>query len=376
MRKEYDFLLVGAGLFNAVFAYQARQQGKRCLVIDKRPHVGGNLYCEDIEGIHVHRYGPHIFHTSNKQVWDFVNKFVSFNRFTLCPVANYKGRIFNLPFNMNTFYQMWGTVTPAEACEKIRQQSASFTGSPQNLEEYAIQQVGTDIYQTLIKGYTEKQWGRSCKELPPSIIQRIPVRYTYDNNYFRDNYQGVPVGGYNRLMNGLLKGIQCLTRCNYFENKSHFDELADKIVYSGSIDEYFGYCIGKLDYRSLTFEDEIIQAVNYQGNAMVNYTDSSVSYTRIIEHKHFDISNSAVLYSPISVITREHPVCPSCCCDPYYPICDQKNTDLYEEYLSLSKHEPTVIFGGRLGQYRYMNMDETIASALSAFSNIRICDSQ
>lgn len=375
MRKEYDYLLVGAGLFNAVFAYQARQHGKRCLVIDKRSHVGGNIYCKDIEGIHVHRYGPHIFHTSNKQIWDFVNQFVTFNRFTLCPVAYYKGRIFNLPFNMNTFYQMWGTITPDEACEKIRQQSASITGCPKNLEEQAIQQVGTDIYRTLIKDYTEKQWGRSCTDLPPSIIQRIPVRYTYDNNYFCDMYQGVPEGGYNRLINGLLKGIHCITRCNYFENKSHFDELADKIVYTGRIDEYFGYRIGQLDYRSLTFEDEIIPTANFQGNAMVNFTDSSVTYTRIIEHKHFDISNSAALYNPVSVITREYPICPSDAFDPYYPICDQKNMSLYERYLSLSSRKLSVIFGGRLGQYRYMNMDEIIASALSTFSNLQNSDS-
>jgi UDP-galactopyranose mutase len=278
--------------------------------------------------------------------------------------------MFNLPFNMNTFYQMWGIITPAEAMEKIRQQSASVKGCPKNLEEQAILLVGEDIYQTLIKGYTEKQWGRSCTELPTSIISRLPVRFTYDNNYFHDKYQGIPEGGYNRLISRLLTGTECKTSCNYFYDKLHFNSLADKIIYTGPIDEYYGYRIGRLEYRSLTFEDEIIPTANFQGSAMVNYTDSSVSYTRIIEHKHFDISNPAVFSRPVSVITREHPIYPSATCDPYYPIRSQKNISLYESYLSLSKQEPSVIFGGRLGQYRYMNMDETIASAFSTFNHI------
>lgn len=367
MRKEYDYLLVGAGLFNAVFAYQARRYGKRCLVIDKRPHVGGDLYCEDIEGIHVHRYGPHIFHTSNQQVWDFVNKLVSFNRFTLRTVANYHGRIYNLPFNMNTFHQMWGVVTPAKAKQKIKEQSGIIKGTPSNLEEQAISLVGRDIYEMLIKGYTEKQWGHPCTELPASIIKRLPVRFTYDNNYFNDLYQGVPEGGYNTLINKLFEGIEYKVNCNYFDDKHHFDELAGHIIYTGPIDAYFGYRLGRLEYRSLTFEDEIVHTDNYQGNAIVTYTDAKTPYTRIIEHKHFDINNTTVQSAPLTVITKETSLAVSHTEEPYYPVCNQQNTRLYQSYRLLAEREPKTTFGGRLATYQYMNMDETIANALSEF---------
>lgn len=366
MRKKYDYLLVGAGLYNAVFAYLAKQHGKRCLVIDKRSHVGGNIYCEDVEGIHVHRYGPHIFHTNNKQVWEFVNQFVSFNRFTLCPVAYYKGRIFNLPFNMNTFYQMWGTITPAEAMEKIRQQSAIVKGCPKNLEEQAILQVGEDIYQTLIKGYTEKQWGRSCTELPPSIIQRIPVRFTYDNNYYNDCYQGIPEGGYNKLIDALLNGIECKTNCDFFNYRNYFNSLSETIVYSGAIDEYFGYRLGHLAYRSLRFEQEAINNSNFQGNAIVNYTDIDTPFTRIVEHKYFDINNQSVISRNQTVITREFPVAWTSTSDndPYYPINDYVNSKLYDAYKELADAETNVIFGGRLAEYKYLDMHQVIERAL------------
>lgn len=373
MRKEYDYLLVGSGLFNAVFAYLARQHGKHCLVIDKRPHVGGNVYCEDIEGIHVHRYGPHIFHTSNKKVWDFVNQFVSFNRFTLCPVANYRGRIFNLPFNMNTFYQMWGTITPAEAREKIRQQSESVTSKPHNLEEQAILQVGTDIYQTLIKGYTEKQWGKPCKELPSTIIERLPVRFTYDNNYFKDKYQGIPIEGYNCLISKLFDGIKCKTNCNYFDNKRYFDNLAEKIIYTGPIDEYFCFNLGQLEYRSLSFEDAIINTDNYQGNAMVNYTDELVPYTRIIEHKLFDIDNLSILSKRTTVVTKEYSISYSNCSNPFYPINDSKNNEISKRYKEMAQSLKNTYICGRLGEYKYYDMDDIVESSMNLFSKITKC---
>lgn len=363
MKKEYEYLLVGAGLFNAVFAFIARQHGKRCLVIEKRPHLGGNVYCQNIEGIHVHRYGPHIFHTNNKEVWDFVNRFVTFNRFTLCPMANYRGRLFNLPFNMNTFHQIWGVATPAEAKEKIRIQAAEITKEPETLEEQAISLVGRDIYEILIKDYTEKQWGRPCAMLPASIIRRLPVRFTFDNNYFNDIYQGIPEGGYNPLINELLSGVECRTHCNYFDDKSHFDELAEKIVFTGPVDEYFGYKLGHLEYRTLSFEDVIVPTDNYQGNAMVNYTDSSVPYTRIVEHKHFDVNNTEVQEKRVTVITREYPHATKGY-NPYYPVNDRHNQLLYKEYSTIAQQCPNVYFAGRLGEYKYTNMDEVVLKSI------------
>jgi len=362
MAYQYDYLLVGSGLFNAVFAYKAKLHGKRCLVIDKRPHLGGNVYCESIEGICVHRYGPHIFHTNNEEVWRFVNQFVSFNRFTLCPVANYQGRIFNLPFNMNTFYQFWGVVTPAEAKIRIHEQASSITQEPSNLEDLAISQVGIDIFNTLIKGYTEKQWGHPCSELPASIIRRIPVRFTYDNNYYNDLYQGVPNGGYNLLINGLLNGVECKTNCNYFDDKSYLDGIAEKVIYTGSIDEYFGYCLGRLDYRSLQFEDEILETDNYQGNVMVNYTDVEVPYNRIIEHKHFDVNNDILQKTQLTIITREKSIS-SMMSDPLYPVNTIVNQKKKYEYDLMAQNESNTIFAGRLGKYEYLNMDQIVSNA-------------
>jgi UDP-galactopyranose mutase len=369
MKKKYDYLLVGAGLFNAVFAQQAKMHGRRCLVIDKRPHLGGNVYCENIDGITVHKYGPHIFHTSNKEVWDYVNSFVSFNRFTLNTLAYYKGRIFNLPFNMNTFHQMWGVVRPEEAKEKIlqrRDRGKSHT-APSNLEEQAIALVGKDIYETLIKGYTEKQWGRPCSELPAFIIKRIPVRFTYDNNYYNDCYQGIPEGGYNKLIDALLNGMECKTNCDYFNDRDYFNSLSEIIVYSGAIDEYFDHRLGHLAYRSLRFEQETINNSNYQGNAIVNYTDIDTPFTRIVEHKHFDINNLSVLNLQSTVITREFPVTWSSTSDsePYYPINDDANSKLSESYKELAKAEKNVIFGGRLAEYKYLDMHQVIERALS-----------
>lgn len=367
MKKEYDYLLVGAGLFNAVFAQQAKMHGKRCLVIDKRPHLGGNVYCENVDGITVHKYGPHIFHTSNKKVWDYVNSFVSFNRFTLNTIAYYKGRIFNLPFNMNTFHQMWGVVRPEEAKAKIQQQTdrgKSHT-APSNLEEQAIALVGKDIYETLIKGYTEKQWGRPCSELPAFIIKRLPVRYTYDNNYYNDCYQGIPEGGYNVLINRLLDGIECHTSSNYNDNRSSFERIANKTIYTGPIDEFFDYKLGKLEYRSLSFEHDLLLTNNYQGNAIVNYTDSEIPYTRIVEHKWFDINNSDAINAPHTVISREYPKDFTIGMEPYYPINTVRNIKIYDEYISMAKEKnPDVIFSGRLGLFKYLNMDEVIKMAL------------
>lgn len=369
----WDYLLVGAGLFNSVFAYLAKQQGKHCLVIDKRNHLGGNVYCEDHDGICVHKYGPHIFHTNNKEVWDFVNSFVTFNRFTLNTIANYKGRLFNLPFNMHTFYQMWGTHTPQEAASVLQRQCHIMRNrTPKNLEEQAISMVGTDIYETLIKGYTEKQWGRPCSELPPSIIKRIPVRYEFNNNYFNDLYQGIPEGGYNRLINALLQGIECRTGCDYFEDRGYFDGMAKMVVYSGAIDQFYNYEYGKLEYRSLRFEEVTMELSNYQGNAIVNYTSSDIPYTRIVEHKFFDVSNRKVFSLPRTVITREYPIAvnQSRNAEPYYPVNDYGNNLLYHKYKERALGETKYLFGGRLAEYKYYDMDEVIESAIRMFNKI------
>lgn len=359
--EKYDYILVGAGLFSAVFAYEARKRGKKCLVVEKRDHIGGNIYCEDIKGIPVHKYGAHIFHTSNKRVWDFVNELAEFNRFTNSPLANYKGEIYNLPFNMNTFHKMWGTVTPKEAMEKIEEQRAEAPKEPGNLEEQAIRLVGRDIYEKLIKGYTEKQWGRDCKELPSFIIKRLPVRYTYDNNYFNDPYQGIPIGGYNVLVERLFEGCEIELSSDYLRNKEHYDSLGKKTVYTGMIDDYFGHLYGKLEYRSLKFDTEVLNTENYQGVAVVNYTEREVPYTRIIEHKHFDFGTQ-----PDTVITREYPVDWKEGLEPYYPVNDGRNQALYQKYALLAEQEAGVIFGGRLAEYKYYDMDKVIESALSA----------
>lgn len=359
--KKYDYLIVGSGLYGAMFAYVAHQQGKRILVIDKRPHQGGNLYCENIEGINVHKYGPHIFHTSNKEVWDFVNSIVPFNHFRLCPLAFYKGELFNLPFNMNTFHQLWGVITPAEARAKIAEQRKEVEGkTPENLEEQAISLVGREIYETLIKEYTEKQWGRPCTELPAFIIRRLPVRFCYNNNYFNDIYQGHPIGGYNKLIDGLLKGIEVSLDTDFFNNRKILSSLADKIVFTGKIDEYYDYRYGKLEYRSLRFEEEILGTDNYQGNSIVNYTDKAHPYTRIIEHKYFEFGTQ-----PTTVITREYPQEWQEGNEPYYPINDKKNTTLYSQYKELAEQDTQTIFGGRLAEYKYYDMHQIVEKVLN-----------
>ena len=364
MKHEYDFLVVGAGLFGATFACMAKQHGKKCLVIDKRSHLGGNVYCEDAEGITVHKYGPHIFHTHDEKVWNFVNRFVSFNRFTLNTIANYKGKLYNLPFNMYTFYQMWGVTQPEEARRIIEsQRREAVMENPANLEEQAICLVGRDVYATLIKGYTEKQWGRACTELPASIIKRLPVRFTFDNNYFNDRYQGIPVGGYNVLIKGLLDGIEWRTGCNYLDDRAYFDGLADEIVYTGPIDEYFGWSLGFLEYRSVRFETETLACPNYQGNAVINYTDAETPYTRIIEHKHFEFGSTEP--GTKTVISREYSAEWKPGDEPYYPVNDDKNSALYAKYKALADAEPHVVFGGRLGEYKYYDMDKVIESALA-----------
>lgn len=376
--SHYDFLVVGSGLYGATFAHLAKQAGKSVLVIDKRPHLGGNIYCENIDGINVHKYGAHIFHTNNKEVWDFVNSFVDFNRYTNSPVANYKGRLFNLPFNMNTFYQMWHITTPEEAQHKIEEQreeirrKLSQTGvtEPRNLEEQALMLVGTDIYEALIKGYTEKQWGRKCTELPAFIIKRLPVRFVFDNNYFNDRYQGIPIGGYNKLIEGLLSDIETITEADFFDKRNHWESLADNIVFTGKIDEFFNYQLGHLEYRSVRFEQEVLDIPNYQGNAVVNYTDANVAYTRIIEHKHFEMFGEDIVKCPRTVISREYSTEWHNGIEPYYPINDERNNRLLEEYKMLAKQRPNVIFGGRLAEYKYYDMAPTIEQAMSTFRTL------
>ena len=358
----YDYLIVGAGLFGSTFAREMTDRGKSCLVIDRRPHIAGNVYTEAVEGIDVHVYGAHIFHTSRDLVWQYVHRFANFNRYTNAPVANYKGEIYNLPFNMNTFHKMWGVVTPNEAMAKIEEQRAAYaTDMPKNLEEQAIHLVGTDIYEKLIRGYTEKQWGRDCRELPPFIIRRLPVRFLYDNNYFNDRYQGIPEGGYTAMVARMLEGIEVRLGVDYLSHRDALSALAGKIVYTGAIDAYFGYCYGTLEYRNIRFEREILDTPNYQGNAVVNYTDRETPYTRIIEHKHFVFGTQ-----PKTVISREYSVEWRVGDEPYYPVNDEKNDVLYKKYRALAEKEPNVIFGGRLGEYRYYDMDNVILSALNA----------
>lgn len=359
---KYDYLIVGAGLFGAVFAQQAKQAGKTVLVIDKRSHLGGNVYTEEVEGIQVHRYGAHIFHTSDRKIWEYVQQFAVFNRYTNSPVARYKDEVYNLPFNMNTFYQMWGVKTPEEAKEKLESQiREAAVCEPKNLEEQALSLVGKDIYEKLIRGYTEKQWGKRAKELPSFIIRRLPVRYTYDNNYFNDSYQGIPVGGYTRMVERMLEGVEIRLNTDYFQAREELDKLADRVVFTGMIDAYYGECYGKLDYRSLRFETEVMDTPNYQGNAVVNYTEYEVPYTRIIEHKHFEFGTQ-----PKTVITREYPAAWTGKEEPYYPINDERNNRLYEKYKALADQEDRVIFGGRLGMYRYYDMHQVIAEALES----------
>ena len=357
---KYDYLIVGAGPFGAVFAYEAKKRGKRVLVIDKRSHTGGNMYCEKVEGINVHKYGAHIFHTSNKEVWDYVNQFCTFNNYINSPIANYKGEIYNLPFNMNTFNKLWGVVTPQEAKEKIENQvKESNITEPKNLEEQAISLVGKDIYEKLIKGYTEKQWGRRCTELPAFIIKRLPVRYTYDNNYFNDKYQGIPEGGYNVIFDKLLKGIDVELNVDFFDKKGELLQKADKIVFTGMIDQYFDYQYGVLEYRSLRFEHEILDEENHQGNAVVNYNEREVPYTRIIEHKHFEFGKQ-----PKTIITREYPAEWKQGDEPYYPVNNEKNAEIFKKYQELAEKEKNVIFGGRLADYRYYDMHHVFERAL------------
>ena len=367
---KYDYLIVGSGLFGAVFAYFAKKSGKRCLVIDKRPQLGGNVYCEKTEGINVHKYGAHIFHTSNKKVWDFVNSIVEFNRYTNCPVANYKGKLYNLPFNMNTFCQMWGVTTPEEAKAKIEEQKAEAVaalngGEPRNLEEQALCLVGKDIFRKLIKEYTEKQWGRDCKDLPAFIIKRLPVRMVFDNNYFNDKYQGIPVGGYNKLIDGLLEGVECKTNVDFFHSEyNEWRKYADKLVYTGAIDEYFDYSLGRLDWRTVSFKTRIEELPNFQGNAVVNYTSHDVPYTRVIEHKHFEMFGQEVFDCPKTVISEEYSTEYKEGMEPYYPVNDERNNSLATQYRQLAEKESDVIFGGRLAQYKYYDMAPVIESVM------------
>ena len=385
--KKYDYLIVGSGLFGATFAHLAHKQGKTCLVIDKRPQLGGNIYCENIEGINVHKYGAHIFHTSNKEVWNFVNSIVEFNRYTNSPVANYKGKLYNLPFNMNTFYQMWGVTTPEEAQAKIDEQKAEAVAKmkadgvsePRNLEEQAQVLIGKDIYERLIKGYTEKQWGRKCTDLPAFIIKRLPVRLVFDNNYFNDKYQGIPIGGYNKLIDGLLEGTDTKVSVDFFKDeielpngnkgllKDHWKELASKLVFTGKIDEFYNYQFGKLNYRTVRFEQETIDCPNYQGNAVVNYTEREVPYTRVIEHKHFEMFGAEVYETPKTVISKEYSTEWKDGMEPYYPVNDKENSELYAQYKNLADQEEDVIFGGRLAEYKYYDMAPIIEKALAMF---------
>lgn len=373
--KRYDYLIVGAGLYGSVFACLAKRQGKKCLVIDRRPHLGGNVYCEETAGIHVHKYGAHIFHTSDKEVWDFVNSIVPFNRYTNSPVANFKGKLYNLPFNMNTFYQMWGVKTPAEAKAKIEEQKSQALAKmrnegvdePRNLEEQAQLLIGKDIYEKLIKGYTEKQWGRACTELPAFIIRRLPVRFVFDNNYFNDKYQGIPIGGYNRLIEGLLSGIDTEVNADFFKRRVEYEQMADRIVFTGAVDEFYGYRFGRLEYRTVRFENEVLDTSNYQGNAVVNYTECAVPYTRIIEHKHFEMFGNEVDEVPQTVISKEFSTEWKDGLEPYYPVNDEKNTMLYLQYKELSDRETNVIFGGRLAEYKYYDMAPVVKSVLDRF---------
>ena len=362
--KKYDYLIVGAGLYGAVFAHEAVKAGKKCLVIEKRNHIAGNIYTYNMEDINVHQYGAHIFHTNNKEVWDYVNQFAVFNRYTNSPVANYNGEIYNLPFNMNTFNKMWGVITPQQAAEKIEQQreSAGIT-DPKNLEEQAISLVGTDIYEKLIKGYTAKQWGRDCKDLPAFIIKRLPVRFTYDNNYFNALYQGIPVGGYTKMVENMLDGIEVMLNTDYLAEKEKFDSMAEKVIYTGPVDAYFDYKLGTLQYRSVRFETELLDMENYQGNAVVNYTDSETPYTRIIEHKHFEFGTQ-----PKTVISREYSAEWQQGDEPYYPVNNDQNNALYAQYKEMADKESNVIFGGRLGEYKYYDMDKVIEVALNTVS--------
>ena len=356
----YDYLIVGAGLFGSIFAYEAKKRGKNCLVIDKRPHIGGNIYTKEVEGINVHEYGAHIFHTSNHEVWEYIQQFATFNRYTNSPIARYKDEIYNMPFNMNTFNKLWGVITPEQAKKKIEQQiKESGITDPKNLEEQAISLVGRDIYEKLVKGYTQKQWGRRCDELPSFIIKRLPVRFTYDNNYFNDLYQGIPIGGYTQIIEKMLEGIDIQLNCDYFSNRKELETTANKIVFTGMIDQYYDYCFGELEYRSLRFETEVLEIENYQGNAVVNYNEYEIPYTRIIEHKHFEYGKQEK-----TVITREYPATWKIGDEPYYPMNDEKNNYLYEKYKALADKENKVIFGGRLGMYKYYDMHHIISEAL------------
>ena len=373
---KYDYLIVGSGLFGATFAYFAKKAGKKCLVIDKRPQLGGNVYCEEVEGINVHKYGAHIFHTSNKEVWNFVNSIVEFNRYTNCPVANYKGKLYNLPFNMNTFCQMWGVTTPEEAKAKIDEQKSEAVAAlngrePQNLEEQALCLVGRDIFYTLIKEYTEKQWGRKCTELPAFIIKRLPVRMVFDNNYFNDKYQGIPVGGYNKLIDGLLEGIDCHTDVDFFNSEyKDWKKFADKLVYTGAIDEYFNYSLGKLDWRTVSFKTRIEDTANFQGNAVVNYTSHEKPYTRVIEHKHFEMFGQEVYDCPKSVVSEEYSTEYKDGMEPYYPVNDERNNQLADQYRKLAANEENVVFGGRLAQYKYYDMAPVIEQVMKLWKVI------
>lgn len=373
MNIKFDYLIVGSGLFGATFAYFAHKQGKKCLVIDKRSHLGGNVYCEKIEGINVHKYGAHIFHTSNKKVWDFVNSIVEFNRYTNCPVANYKGKLFNLPFNMNTFYQMWGVTTPKDAQAKIAEQKAEAVAAlngrePQNLEEQALTLVGRDIFEKLIKEYTEKQWGRKCTDLPAFIIKRLPVRLVFDNNYFNDKYQGIPVGGYNKLIDGLLEGIECITDTDFFNSEyKDWRKLADKLVYTGPIDEYFNFVYGKLDWRTVSFNTHVENTANFQGNAVVNYTSHDVPFTRVIEHKHFEIFGQEIYDCPKTVVSEEYSTEYKEGMEPYYPVNNDRNNLLANKYRELASKEKDVIFGGRLAEYKYYDMAPVIEKVIKLF---------
>ncbi|MBD5385809.1 UDP-galactopyranose mutase [bacterium] len=377
--KKYDYLIVGAGLFGATFAYLANKQGKKCLVIDKRSHSGGNIYCEEVEGINVHKYGAHIFHTSDKQVWNFVNSIVPFNRYTNCPVAKApNGKLYNLPFNMNTFYQMWGVMTPEEANAKLHEQrkeaidrmKAAGVAEPRNLEEQALTLIGKDIYEQLIKGYTEKQWGRKCEELPSFIIRRLPVRMTFDNNYFNDTYQGIPIGGYNKLIDGLLEGIEVKLATDFFINREHWETIADKIVFTGKIDEFYNYRFGKLEYRTVRFETEVLDSPNWQGNAVVNYTSAEVPFTRIIEHKHFESFGNEVYTNPKTVISKEFSTEWEDGMEPFYPVNDDKNQKIYFKYKELAEMEQNIIFGGRLAEYKYYDMAPIVSQVLNMFFTI------